>query len=336
MKNFIAQYRNQIPPLVSEEQFEEEMTSIVEPSLEACRTIGRLDTFAPRYLSYEEYECENPEGIVVISHGFTESAEKFREMTWYFLQAGYKVFAADHCGHGHSYRYVEDVNICHIEKFEDYVEDLHCLVKKIIEKNPDLPLYFYAHSMGGGIAARYIQKYPDDFDKAILTAPMIAPNAGNIPRWVGKLLADIAVFFGMKKKRVFVHKPFNPNMSFESSPDTSYPRFTYYLKKCVANSHLQNSAASYNWVRESISLTKVLLNKENCKRVKTKVLLFQAEKDDLVTGPEQEKFVEQIANGRLIKISGAKHEIYNSPNDVMSNYLNYIFAFLKENETDIN
>lgn len=329
MKNFIAQYREKVPPLLNEENYEHEMQTIVEPALEECRQISRLDTLDGRYISYEEYYCDAPIGIVVISHGFTESAEKFREMIWYYLQMGYKIFAVDHCGHGHSYRYVEDVSITHIEKFDDYVDDLHCLVERIKQKYPELPRYIYGHSMGGGVAARYIQKYPDDFSKAILTAPMIAPATGGIPVWFSKILAYAGVAIGKKKERVFVHKPFNPNQTFENSADTSRPRFEYYLKKCVQNRHLQNSSASYNWVKESLCLTKTLLKKENCQKVKAQVLLFQAEKDDFVTLPEQEKFIHLLPHGELKKMPGTKHEIYAATNDVMEEYLKAIAKFLQ-------
>lgn len=324
---FIPEYRRQLPPILSEEHYEEQMTTIVEPALAACREIRRVDTLNGRFLSYEYYDCENPRALIVISHGFTESAEKFREMAWYFLQSGYQVAALDHCGHGHSYRYVTDTSITHVEHFDDYVDDLHCLVKQLREECPDLPFYIYGHSMGGGVAARHLMKYPDDFQKAVLTAPMIAAATNGIPVWVGKALAYSNVLLGRKQERIFLHKPFNPEQTFEKSADTSRARFEYYKKKCVENPHLQNSSATYGWTKEALKLTNTLLKKKNCEKVKAYVLLFQAEKDDFVRMPEQVRFVSQISHGYLKKMPNTKHEIYSSTNDVLKPYLKYILQF---------
>lgn len=324
---FIPEYRRKLPPILSEEQYEEEMVTIVEPALNRIRQMRHIDTIDGRFLSYEYYACEAPRALIVISHGFTESAEKFREMTWYFLQSGYQVVALDHCGHGRSYRYVKDTSITHIEHFDDYVDDLHCLVERLREECPDLPFYIYGHSMGGGIAARHLIKYPDDFQKAVLTAPMIAPATNGIPVWVGKALASGNILLGKKQKRIFLHRPFNPEQTFEKSADTSRARFEYYKKKCVENQHLQNSSATYGWTKEALNLTKTLLNKKNCQKIQIPVLLFQAEKDDFVRLPEQIRFLSQIPHGYLKRMAGTKHEIYSSTNDVMKPYLKYILQF---------
>jgi lysophospholipase len=120
-------------------------------------------------LHYEYYISENAKANIVISHGYTESAIKYREMTYYFVNMNYNVFVPEHRGHGTSLREVALLQLTHIDKFDTYAKDLKRLNDKVIKVLfPFLPLYYFGHSMGGAIGARYAELYPDDFSKIIL------------------------------------------------------------------------------------------------------------------------------------------------------------------------
>lgn len=62
-----------------------------------------------------QYLSDAPKGVVVISHGFTESAAKYDEVAYYFLKEGYHVYIPEHCGHGRSYRLTADPFLVHID-----------------------------------------------------------------------------------------------------------------------------------------------------------------------------------------------------------------------------
>ena len=150
------------------------MINEVEPFLAERRNEGTFNSFDGRPISYEYYITENAKASVVISHGFTESAEKFREMSYYFINEGYNVFAITHRGHGASYKESIDPYTVYVSEFNDYIKDFYTFIKRIVTPNSDsLPLYLYAHSMGGAIAALTLEQYPDIFKKAVLNAPMI-------------------------------------------------------------------------------------------------------------------------------------------------------------------
>lgn len=112
-------------------------------------------------------------GIVIISHGYTENADKYKEVVYYFLKMGYHVYIPDHCGHGRSYRLTEDLFLVHVDSYKRYVEDLLSVAHRAKSDYGNLPLYLYGHSMGGGIAAAAAAAEPDLFKKAILSSPMI-------------------------------------------------------------------------------------------------------------------------------------------------------------------
>lgn len=317
--------------VLPEKSFDEIMVNTVEPLLQRYRTKGFLTIVRGMRLHYEYYLCSDPVGAVVISHGFTESAEKYRELIYYFLQAGYSVFALDHRGHGRSYREIEDTSLTHIGKFSDYVADLDRFVQKIVRPNAvNHPLYLFGHSMGGAVAAMYLSQNPVTFRRAVLNAPMICPNTGRIPRGGAALLARLACLTGNAKKRVMGFESFDEEESFDESCDTSFARFEYYRQKRLHYRHLRNNSPTYGWLLQATGVTKPLLKKENCATVQAPVLLFRAEHDNMVRPKPQDTFIERIPHGELVEVKGAKHEIYMAENEILQPFLDEILTFFSK------
>ena len=156
--------------IIHENEYEETMKNIVTPYLlshrrelyvpgadypfrnESKRITGKIHML--QYLS----DIDMPKGVVVISHGFTESAVKYDEVAYYFLKEGYHVYIPEHCGHGRSYRLTADPSLVHIDTWRRYIRDFLKACRYIKKAHPDLSLNLYAHSMGGaigGIAAAH-------------------------------------------------------------------------------------------------------------------------------------------------------------------------------------
>ena len=315
--------------LIREENYEKTMREVVEPQLAKMREDVYIDVKDGKYHA-EVYENENAERAIVIVHGYTESAEKFREMTWYLLHEGFSVFEVDHRGHAQSLRQVEDTSITHVDKFDDYVDDLDAFIEKIVlPRTKGLPLCILGHSMGGAVTALELMRHPERFKKAVLNAPMIAAVSEPFPRKGAALMGALMCLLGKGKERAFVGKPFDPaREKFDTSHMTSRARFDYYQKKRCARKELQNCSPSYSWVREGMGVTDRLLKTKNTDKIKTPVLLCQAERDSIVCLPEQNQFVEQVQNALLVSFD-AKHEIYSSEDSVLEGYYNMIVDFLK-------
>lgn len=316
---------------IDECHYREMMEHEVEPRLAALREDIHMPLPCGGTLHAEIYEPKDARRAVVISHGYTESAEKFREMTYYFLDAGFSVYAVDHRGHGQSFRQVEDTSITHIEHFHDYVDDLSLFIKTVVlPRTSGLPLCLYAHSMGGAIGALTLMEHPDWFARAVLTAPMIAASGGDYPRFVGAILSGFMCMIGKGRERAFIGKPFAENdESFEAGCDTSRARFDYYAQKRRNNVLLQNCSPSYSWIKEGLRVTRTLLNPENCKKIKTPLLLCQAGKDTLVLLPHQRRFVERVPGAKLRMFANAKHEIYGSDDATLKEYVPAVIGFLQ-------
>lgn len=315
--------------LIDEKDYLNQMNGVVKPYLEKCEK--KLDTFSSfdsKKIFYRYYLNENAKANIIVLHGFTENSEKFLEMIYYFHKNGYNVFAVDHRGHGNSFREVDDTSISHINKFDEYITDLECFIESIVKKvSPDLPMYLYAHSMGGAVGILYMMKHPDFFKKALLTAPMVYPQTAGVPAWATKLMTKFFCLIGKGKERVFVHGEFDPKSDFENSNDTSEERYEYVTDLKRNNMLYRNCSASYSWVYESLKITKDILDKKKCEKIQTQVLLLQAEIDGAVKKELQPVFISFLKNGNIKEIKGSKHEIYLSSDDVMKNYLDEIFSF---------
>ena len=263
--------------MIDENKYAETMTDVVLPALEQCCEEGWFDPSAAErsagieplsgimdtggrsgqlhYLCYDSAKFDaireqgataTFRGAIVISHGFTEFAEKYDELVWYFLLAGYSVCVLEHRGHGKSARDVDNRCMVWIDDWQRYVADLAGFAETIGQQYAaGMPLNLFCHSMGGGIGAAVLERYPTLFDKAVLSAPMIAPATG-MPLGVARVLVGALCGLGFGKKRVFGQSGFTPEFSMEGNEGASEARERWYFKLRCENSEYQTYCAASN------------------------------------------------------------------------------------------
>lgn len=315
--------------VLSEDAFEEQMLEIVEPYIASVTTSGYFTSNDDTDIYYEYYTAPSAKGNIVISHGFTESLEKYTELAYYFLQEDYNVYIIDHRGHGLSERTTDDLSLVDVKDFNSYVNDLYTFINEIVlPLQDDLPLFLFAHSMGGGIGTLLLEQYPEIFDAAVLSSPMLGVNLGSVPKFAANIISNAATLLGQGAQYVISHGAFDSeNESLENSASSSAARFNYYLNKKLNNEYLQTNGASYSWLKTSLTATSKMVNPENAVRATTPILLFQSENDSLVLPQPQHEFVNAAPNAELIFVPGAKHELFSTENDIFIPYLNTILAF---------
>ncbi|MFW5811436.1 MAG: alpha/beta hydrolase [Alkalispirochaetaceae bacterium] len=94
--------------------------------------------------------------VVIFVHGYAEHGGRYATAAQRLSVANSVVYAPDHIGHGES---VGERAL--IEEFEHVVDDLRTLVEIAEDEAPGLPIVMIGHSMGGLLAARYAERYPD-------------------------------------------------------------------------------------------------------------------------------------------------------------------------------
>lgn len=321
---------------IDETDYESAMNDIVIPYLESLLKDGYFTTPDSLNIYYQKYQLEDAKGAIVISHGFSESSAKYEEVIYYFLNEGYSVYILDYRGHGYSDRLVEDLSLVHVDDFEDYVTDLKLFLDDIIiPENDDMPLLLYAHSMGGAVGTLFLEQYPDYFDAAVLSCPMMEVELGNFPKPFAIAVSNLYSAVNLGENYIFTHGPFEGVSDFEDSSATSLARYTYFFNKQINDSFLQTSGASFNWLKEALHATKVLTDKENTTNIKVPVLIFEADNDSFVKALGHYKFVNNTPSSELIYVPNSKHNLYFTSNDIMIPYFNTIFNFL-EPFTNIN
>ena len=317
-------------PCIEDIKYKEYMKKNVEPYLDEKKESGFYERTAGKYLYYENYMAEDAVGTVIVSHGFTECVQKYKEVIYYFLKENYHVLLIDHRGHGKSVRENSDndFSLTHINSFMDYVEDFRGFIEEIVvpKAGTAVPFYIYAHSMGGAIACRYLQMYPGRVRKAILTAPMLGIQLG-MPQLAARIVSYCMCKFGKSETYIMGQKAFCREPCFEESCGSDKERYEYYHEKRLVEQELQNTAGSYSWLYESIKATRII-EKEK-RQIQIPLCIFSAEKDDLVTLEGQLNLAKKTPDSYLVQVSGTKHEIYMAPAQVQRQYWRYIFAFLQ-------
>ncbi|MCI1983466.1 MAG: alpha/beta hydrolase [Bifidobacteriaceae bacterium] len=279
--------------------------------------------------------AESALGTIVISHGFTEAAVKYSELTWYFLRAGFNVLIIEHRGHGASLRENSDPTVVSIDDWRHYVTDFVGALDQARHRfslDEAGPLFLFAHSLGGAIGAAVVETHPDVFAKAVLSSPMLMPQVG-MPLGVAYAMASAAVTLGHGTDKVPTLPVFSEEPGKNKSGARSTARAEWYFAQRVNDWRYRTSAPSLNWVKAALDLDTAVLSTEAIAAIRTPILLFQAGDDHWVRPSAQNLFVKRArAAGvpiRFLHAAGSTHEIFSEPNDVLEPYLNEILRFYR-------
>lgn len=310
-----------------EDTYKERMRDEVRPFLLARKTESVFHTDGGTALYTVRYTADNPRGSVVIVHGLAESAEKYHEMIYYFLQSGLSVLTYDQRGHGRSTRTVEK-GVIYVKRFSHYVDDLAALLGHE-EAHLPRPRFLFGHSMGGGVSALFLEKHAGFFDKAVLSSPMISAQLGKIPRFFGFAFCGLFTLLGQGKHRVFLlsEAKLPEKEAFETSSATSPARFFDYQETKKGNPLFYSAKPSYGWTLTALACTRHIMKRGAPEGISIPVLLFSAKHEHLVRNDVQQRFISRVPNGTLAPEMDTKHEIYAASDGVFHDYMTSILTF---------
>lgn len=297
---------------------------------------GEITTKDGLQIHYRKITHVTPKPAMLILHGKAENILKYRETAFDFYHAGYNVYLYDQRGHGHSQRMTKDPHIVHVADFNDYVSDLQEFMEKVIA--PDSPAYIdvFAHSMGGGAVAGYVESdLSPKFSKAVLSTPLLQVNTGVFPEFLARAISWFGVHVGLKTSYAITQGP--PDVDhpdFEHTATVSRARFDRFHKDVIALHHqgikVATAGASYSWVEESLKFTNHVTQPEAASRFKIPVLVSQVANDDWVLPGGQEKFCGSAPKCTLVRVTDAKHEIWFESDRFRAPYLARVLAFFRE------
>ncbi|MBR8741045.1 alpha/beta hydrolase [Nocardiopsis sp. MG754419] len=109
-----------------------------------------------------------PTWLAILVHGYGEHLGRYGQVAEDLCAAGAVVYGADHRGHGGS-----SGERVLIDDYAGVVQDVHRVITQARTAYRTLPLVLIGHSMGGMIAARYAQVYPESVQALVLSGPVL-------------------------------------------------------------------------------------------------------------------------------------------------------------------
>ncbi len=310
---------------IKEQDFEQQITRTVIPYLAARRTEPTFKAPDGKALYVALYRADAPRGTVVLLHGFSENAEKYYEFIYYLLRENLSVLIPDQRGHGRSAR-TAPLGIMHIDRFAEYITDLEALMAAFSD-TLSAPFYLFAHSMGGAVATLYLEKHPNVFKKAVLSAPMIDLQYRGFSRFISISACRFCTLTGRAKKAVFISKKDYENEPFESSSALSRARFHFLREQRRRDPIFSGGAPSYAWSLAALGVCRQILANGAPECVKLPVLILSAEHEYLVNNKAQQRLAARLPNGTLKTVAGSKHEILFANDEILHPVLTEILDF---------
>ena len=283
-----------------------------------------------------EYSPKHPAlGQVLLVQGRNEMLFKYADFCSTLCETGLKVTTYDHIGQGFSPRITANPEMCHIDSFDTYAQDLEKVIETLDEK---LPLTVIAISMGGLITMKALQ------------------NA-NIRSRIGKLVF-VSPFLGIKQPiPLFLIKTLSYLREVLSGQFTGKkPCFFYFndvfRKKTVgldANTHDRKRNADYyrlydtypearlgglttSWLRAAVTCLKSVWSYEYDFTVPCLFLI--AEKDNMVSSDAIKKFTAKQAKKctvipKIIEIKNSLHDILIEEDQYRTPAVEAVLKFLE-------
>ncbi len=111
-----------------------------------------------------------PKGVVQLAHGMAEHSGRYERFAQALTDAGYAVWAHDHRGHGETAGTPQDRGyFADGNGWDAAVEDIHAVGEAARAQHPDLPFFFFGHSMGSLLGRDYVTRYGQHLGGAIFS-----------------------------------------------------------------------------------------------------------------------------------------------------------------------
>jgi len=143
-----------------------------------------------------------PKAVFQIAHGMAEHFERYEKFIDVLCSAGLAVFTNDHIGHGKSVANEDEKGYFGDNTWHNMIADCHTVYETARAEFPDVPYFFFGHSMGSFVAREYTREYGKDLTGAIFCGT----GGGNPAVGIGIGLSKmIAASKGMKYRSKFIN-----------------------------------------------------------------------------------------------------------------------------------
>ena len=252
------------------------------------------------------WKAPQQKAVVCLVHGFGEHINRYSRVARHLNKKQISLYALDLPGHGRTSGRRGD-----IASLNSYLKPIQLLIAKAKKENPGVALFLYGHSMGGGLAARYLVDHTETILKGVLiTSPWIelAVKPNKIQIWLGKLLLKLGINLPQKVNL----KPAHLSRDLEVGEN--------YLKDALV--HNQITPRTYFALLNNGAY---LLNENH--QTTIPVLIAHGTEDHITSMEGSKKFAEKLGINTTLKLwTKLRHETQNETNkdEVLDFYANWI------------
>ena len=232
---------------------------------------------------------ESKKAVLAVVHGFGEHSGRYMNLVNRLAPAGFAVYGFDHRGHGRS-----PGQRGHIQSWDEFLGDVQAFLDTIRQKEKDMPLFLYGHSMGGLLVLSYGLHY-DDIKGFIASGPALAqPGVSPILLTLSRIMSKIW-----------------PSFSIDTRLDVNLISRDPEVIKAYQEDPLVHSMAS---ARLGTELTKTMeWVQAHANDWKKPLLILHGADDELVPPEGSQRFYDTvpIEDKQRIEYPGTRHEPHN-------------------------
>lgn len=296
---------------ISEENYQKNYNNKVLPFLSSMKE-GSFKGAEGANIHYRTLIRQKANNCLVILPGRTEPIEKYAEVVYDLKETpmgqNLNFYLMDHRGQGSSDRMSLILDMGHVDKFDNYVSDLATFISKMrLTENCDQK-FLLAHSLGAGIAARYILDNPHAFDKVVFTSPMLQILTKPYPYPVAQAMVKSSVMRGKGAQFAPGQKGFNPALKFEDNTFTTSPeRFRMTMDTFTRFPHTKVGGVSNLWLLEVMKATRDIRSRYN--EFSVPMLVIHAGIEKYSDSDEMEKICKKAKNCKRVLLPESSHEV---------------------------
>lgn len=312
--------------IIPEEEFPAAIVQI-EEELSHIRREGYFSGEGGAKIFYEYFPARDPIGSVIFVHGLSEFTKKYYEFALYFLNQGYNVFLYDQRGHGKSHRDVGRPELIHINSFDQLAADLDAYIETVVRPASSVPLYLYAHSMGGAVGLFYLADHGDKLKKAVITSPLMLPRMNDLPVWPIWLMTAVGQLLCGPRARFRLSGEYEAGKPYIPIPGDSPNRVRYCLAWREREPMYRSTPMTVGCVRNTLRLRRRLLRKNVTQAITIPTLMLCADTDSLVRTQYQGQFAGCCPACTHEILTGANHALHMDCDEILEKTLKKVFSF---------
>jgi lysophospholipase len=300
---------------------------------EALRTrfIASRDGKRLRVGSWDAAPDAPPRGFCAIFDGQTEFIEKYVEVIGELAARGFAGAILDWRGQGGSERLLADPLKVHVRDFQEYDADFQTFMDQVVRPATSARRIALAHSMGAHILLRALNKNPESFSAAVMTAPMLRTGTRGYPGWLVRAICFVHARTGFGNAWVWGMRERDPlRVPFEDNLVTS-DRERYARTRAILDEQpdIRLAGPTWRWLEAAYRSMADVGAPGFAEAITTPCLIFGAGRDRIVEAEAIRDFARRLPRGRYVEIPEAEHEILMENDSVRAQFWGEFDAFVQ-------